>query len=131
MLTPSVSEIEGAFLVSQPRQRQDEISRLEKRLARERKARVEAEAIAERGMRELYEKQRQILWLAITDELTGLFNRRHLFETMQRNASGPSATGGTYLASCWMWTASSDTTTSTVTKWAMPRFAMSHLSLQL
>jgi len=84
VLTPSVSEIEGAFLMTRPRQPQDEIARLERRLARERRARLEAEAIAERGMRELYEKQRQILWLAITDELTGLFNRRYLFETMQK-----------------------------------------------
>jgi hypothetical protein len=37
-----------------------EVTRLRRRLARERLARTEAEAIAERGLRELYEKQRQI-----------------------------------------------------------------------
>jgi predicted signal transduction protein with EAL and GGDEF domain/heme-degrading monooxygenase HmoA len=37
-----------------------EIGRLQRRLERERLARIEAEAIAERGLRELYEKQRQI-----------------------------------------------------------------------
>lgn len=37
-----------------------EVMRLKRRLERERLARAEAEAIAERGLRELYEKQRQI-----------------------------------------------------------------------
>jgi predicted signal transduction protein with EAL and GGDEF domain len=37
-----------------------EVARLKRRLERERLARVEAEQIAERGLRELYEKQRQI-----------------------------------------------------------------------
>src|SRR5205814_2346639 len=36
------------------------LARLERRLARERSARLEAEAIAERGLRDLYAKQRQI-----------------------------------------------------------------------
>jgi signal transduction histidine kinase/DNA-binding response OmpR family regulator len=36
------------------------LGRLERRLARERAARLEAETIAERGLRDLYEKQRQI-----------------------------------------------------------------------
>ncbi|PTQ88916.1 EAL domain-containing protein [Agitococcus lubricus] len=36
------------------------LKRLEKRLERERLARLEAEAIAERGLRELYEKQQQL-----------------------------------------------------------------------
>src|SRR5262249_20265833 len=37
-----------------------EIERLQRRLARERKARLEAEAISERGLRDLYEKQQQL-----------------------------------------------------------------------
>ena len=35
-------------------------ARLERRLARERAARIETEAIAERGLKELYDKQRQV-----------------------------------------------------------------------
>jgi len=37
-----------------------EVARLRRRLDRERAARLEAEAVAERGLRELYEKQRQL-----------------------------------------------------------------------
>jgi signal transduction histidine kinase/DNA-binding response OmpR family regulator len=38
----------------------EELLRLQKRIERERRARVEAEAIAERGMRALYERQREL-----------------------------------------------------------------------
>ena len=37
-----------------------EVARLTRRLERERKARAEAEALAEQGLRDLYQKQRQI-----------------------------------------------------------------------
>lgn len=37
-----------------------QILRIERRLQRERAARLEAEAVAERGLRELYEKQQQL-----------------------------------------------------------------------
>jgi diguanylate cyclase (GGDEF)-like protein len=37
-----------------------EVARLKRRLERERRSRLEAETIAERGLRELYEKQRQL-----------------------------------------------------------------------
>ena len=41
-------------------QLQDEINRLRKRLERERATRLEAEAIAEKGLRDLYERQREL-----------------------------------------------------------------------
>ena len=47
-------------LASSPNSSQNEIARLQKRLERERKARAEAEAIAEQGLRTLYKKQQEI-----------------------------------------------------------------------
>jgi hypothetical protein len=42
-----------------------ELARLKRRLDRERKARAESEAIAERALRELYKKQKEIELLQI------------------------------------------------------------------
>ena len=47
------------------------LAKLTRRLERERKSRLEAEAIAERGLRELYEKQRQ---LALLEKIAGAAN---------------------------------------------------------
>src|ERR1044071_10524060 len=43
-----------------PRDPAEDLWRLERRLLRERNSRLEAEAIAERGLRDLYEKQQQL-----------------------------------------------------------------------
>ncbi len=51
-----------------PIEAEQEVTRLKRQLARERAARLEAEAIAERGLRELYESQRLLMLLhRITD----------------------------------------------------------------
>src|ERR1700677_3313766 len=52
-VNPSATEVEYAHLNLR-------LLKLERRLARERSARLEAEAIAERGLRELYNKQKQL-----------------------------------------------------------------------
>ena len=48
-----------------------DLSRLTKRLERERRARVEAEAIAERGLRQLYEKQEEV---SLLEKIAGAAN---------------------------------------------------------
>ena len=53
-------------------QMQDELARLSKRIDRERAARHEAETVAERGTRQLYDRQRELeLLMTITDAANG------------------------------------------------------------
>src|ERR1700761_3974442 len=51
-----------------------EIARLRRRLERERATRLEAEAIAEKGLRDLYERQRQ---LELMEHIAKASNRMH------------------------------------------------------
>jgi predicted signal transduction protein with EAL and GGDEF domain len=59
---PSAGETVNAMLMDGAPPDSD-LSRLTKRLQRERRARLEAEGIAERGLRQLYEKQEEIAFL--------------------------------------------------------------------
>ncbi len=51
-----------------------EIARLKRRLERERAVRLEAEAIAEKGLRDLYDRQKQ---LELLDDITAAANQTH------------------------------------------------------
>jgi len=60
---------------------QDELARLRKRTERERRARQEAEQLAEHGIRELYERQRELaLFNTITDAANGATSIREAIQ---------------------------------------------------
>lgn len=77
----------GDVMMPADRDLSNEVDRLKRRLERERKARIEAETIAERGLRELYTKKEELEFAASHDPLTGLSNRRQFHTEIARFAA--------------------------------------------